>query len=345
MPHVRVIVAVLLLSAAGAYAQTVPPEFTVTLAETSCFGTCPVYSVRIDATGNVTYDGQRHVRVSGRQQALAPIANVAALLETVERIKFFDLEDSYRSIKTADGNQMIVTDLPSTFVTVTLGKRTKRIEDYIGTPEALRTFERQIIDATRVRRWVRVDGTEVRERFSSGLRPSETEAFAMMSEALTYDDVDVIQALVDNGVDPNGSPSGSPLLLDARSVSAARVLLAAGADLGRLRSRSQGLLQKFSYMQADLAEILIAGVTKVDAPLNKDGRTALWAAACNGNIGVVNLLLAAGANPAARGNNKSAIECAVEQKAEEQRFPPFGRLPYVRDFDAVVAVMQQRLQQ
>jgi ankyrin repeat protein len=158
--------------------------------------------------------------------------------------------------------------------------------------------------------------------------------------------VDVIQALLDNGVDANGFPSGSPPLLEVQSVAAAKVLLAAGADLSRLRSQSRNLLRNLWYLPADLAQILIPAAANVDEPLERDGRTALWGAACNGHIGLVNLLLGAGANPAARGNNLTAIECALASKTGDQRSrSPFRSFRYTRDFDAVVAVLQERLKQ
>jgi hypothetical protein len=59
--------------------QTVPDDFVISLERTSCFGECPVYSVTIDAKGNVTYDGKRFVRVEGRTTDRIPATSVAAL--------------------------------------------------------------------------------------------------------------------------------------------------------------------------------------------------------------------------------------------------------------------------
>ena len=124
--------------------DAVPADTLIRLERTACYGTCPVYSVTIGATGNVTYDGSRHVRVTGRQQARIPVARVAALLDTAERLAFFTLQDHYR---------MMVTDLATTYVTITTSGRTKRIEDYMGAPAGLRELERQIDDAAKTRRF------------------------------------------------------------------------------------------------------------------------------------------------------------------------------------------------
>jgi hypothetical protein len=83
--------------------QTVPDDFVITLARSTCFGECPAYSVAIDAKGDVTYEGKRFVRVEGRQTDRIPVSRVAALAATVNRISFFQLDESYRVIRrTAD---------------------------------------------------------------------------------------------------------------------------------------------------------------------------------------------------------------------------------------------------
>src|SRR3954464_8240611 len=75
--------------------DNIPDDAVIKLERTVCFGECPAYSVTIDAKGNVTYVGDKFVRVAGRQTDRIPPWRVAALLETVARIRFFDLQDKY----------------------------------------------------------------------------------------------------------------------------------------------------------------------------------------------------------------------------------------------------------
>ena len=154
-------VAVVALSASFHASQSTPPavpdDFFITLSRTSCFGPCPIYAVSIDAKGTVKYEGKKFVRVTGVQTDQIPVSRVAELLATVDRIRFFELEDRYRVIRNADGTTTMVTDLPTTFVTVTRGGQTKSIEDYVGAPESLKQFEKQIDEAARTARWVAVD--------------------------------------------------------------------------------------------------------------------------------------------------------------------------------------------
>jgi hypothetical protein len=129
-----------MLAAAGTAPQTpaVPEDVTITLERTACFGTCPVYTVTIDAQGNVVYTGTRFVRVIGQKTGRAPVARVAAILKLAETIRFFDLNDRYLEIRHPDGSMSTVTDLPTTFVAITQAGSSNRIEDYVGAPEGLK---------------------------------------------------------------------------------------------------------------------------------------------------------------------------------------------------------------
>jgi hypothetical protein len=131
---------------AVAQPEAIPADLLIKLERTACLGNCPVYSVTLDAQGNVTYEGARFVSVEGRQTDRIPTSAVVALLATATRIGFYDLRDSYRAP---------ISDLPTSFVTMTANGRTKRIDDHFGAPPGLKEFERQIDEAARTARWVR----------------------------------------------------------------------------------------------------------------------------------------------------------------------------------------------
>ena len=114
------------LAAIGAAAearapQSVPEDFVIRIERTPCYLQCPVYSVTIDAHGDVTYKGTRFVRTKGRQVDRILVSRVAELYEATQRIGVFDLRDQYRLVHTADGSGAVVMDLPGTIVTVTAG--------------------------------------------------------------------------------------------------------------------------------------------------------------------------------------------------------------------------------
>jgi hypothetical protein len=134
--------------------QSVPEDFVIRIERTPCYLQCPVYSVTIDAHGDVTYEGTRFVRTKGRQVDRVLVSRVAELYEASQRIGVFDLRDQYRLVRAADGSGAAVMDLPGTIVTVTAGGRTKRIEDYFGAPGSLKELERHVEEIARTSRWV-----------------------------------------------------------------------------------------------------------------------------------------------------------------------------------------------
>jgi len=137
-----------------------PADAQIQLRRTSCFGACPVYTVTIDARGEVTYVGEKFVRVVGRQTAHIDPSVVAKLLARAESIRFFELLDAYREIHNPDGSVTTVTDLPTTIITIRANGRTKSVEDYLAAPDALKGFEREIDEAAGTKRWTLGDGAK-----------------------------------------------------------------------------------------------------------------------------------------------------------------------------------------
>lgn len=76
--------ALLLTSCAGsASPQPIVPS-RIEIAETGCFGTCPVYEVSIDKAGGVAYNGRQYVAVLGEKTLMRSPSSydeVARLLE------------------------------------------------------------------------------------------------------------------------------------------------------------------------------------------------------------------------------------------------------------------------
>ena len=205
-------------------AQGVPDDFVIKLERTECYGECPVYSVSIDARGNVTYEGTKFVWVLRRQTDRIQVSRVATLLATAERIGFFDLHDNYNTISNPDGTWTFLTDLPTAFVTVTRGGRSKRVRDYLGAPEALKELEHLIDDTAGTKRWIRLDAQTLQQLVRDGWLPSRRTRTELLRKALQGDEVDMVKALLGIGADPNAASSrGKTPLRTVRSAAAARV--------------------------------------------------------------------------------------------------------------------------
>ena len=165
-PRGTLLVAGALASACARGAPDVPaadslptPEFpaagSVSLERGSCYGTCPVYTVSVDRSGAVRFEGRRFVADTGVFTAIAPAARVDSLLAELEAGGFFRLVDRYGMGE--PGCDRYATDLPTVIIEVRVGGRTKRVEhDHgcAGAPAALSAMERRIDEVTGVEQWV-----------------------------------------------------------------------------------------------------------------------------------------------------------------------------------------------
>ena len=126
----------------------------ITLERTACFGSCPVYTISVTPSGQVTFEGRAHVRQLGTATGQIPKQRVDALLVELERAGYFDFASRYAASAPACGRY--VTDLPSAISSATLGGRTKRIEHDHGcgsAPGALLVLEHRIDEVLGSGRW------------------------------------------------------------------------------------------------------------------------------------------------------------------------------------------------
>ena len=265
----------------------VAADVVIRLERTSCFGECPVYTVTVNGEGEVTYDGVRAVRVRGIQTRRVPLARVSSLLDMAERIGFFDLADKY-PVPDRDGTVPVIDDLSTVFVSITRDGRSKRIEDLVGAPERLKELERQIDDVAGTRRWIRVDTPTLQQLVRDGA-VTVNERAALLRQALEHDELDVVKGLIDIGTDPNGAYFGTntPALMLVQPVSAAKLLLAAGANPNYKNDNGGTPLSWSTNLTADIAEAPLNAGARVDEPVDASGGTALGLrVACGLGIGV-----------------------------------------------------------
>jgi len=143
---IAVLVAIGSVSGAAQNAA-LPSDLLIKLERTACYGSCPVYSLTIDAKGTVSFSSTRADGKAVQHTDRVAISEVAAVLATARRIGFFEMRDSYRAM---------ITDLPTTFVTITADGQTKRIEDYFSAPRELKELENLIDEVGRTQRWLKM---------------------------------------------------------------------------------------------------------------------------------------------------------------------------------------------
>lgn len=121
-----------------------------------CFGTCPVYSVTLNGSGAVLFEGRRFVADTGVSTGRVPPARVDSLLAELAAGGYFDWADRYAAGE--PGCERYATDLPLVVTEVRAAGRSKRIEHDHGcmeAPEALTALEERIDSVAGVARWIR----------------------------------------------------------------------------------------------------------------------------------------------------------------------------------------------
>jgi len=177
----------------------------ITLQRTPCFGTCPEYTVTLRDDGTVTYTGRQFVRVPGNHTWKIDAAAVRALAREMEAAGFFDLQDSYSAL---------MTDNPTTYTTLKIGNRTKKIQDYVSGPPKLKDIEARIDEVSGVKKYVAPEGR--------------------LLDAARIGDADAVRSLLAEGANVKvADEDGVTLVMRAAAAGNAetvRLLLAAGAD-------------------------------------------------------------------------------------------------------------------
>jgi membrane dipeptidase len=212
--------------------QPAAAPIEITIERSACFGMCPDYKVTIRGDGTVTYEGHQFVRVSGTHTWKIDPAAVAALAAEMQQAGYFDLQDSYEAR---------VTDNPTTWTSLTIGGRTKRIKDYVAGPAKLKEIEAKIDDVSGAKAYVSVNGKVIADRQKTGWRATTAEAADWLWRAAAEGDAPVVQALLSAGADAKAvrPDDGVTLVMQAAASGdpeSVRVLIAAGADPG-LRDR------------------------------------------------------------------------------------------------------------
>ncbi len=106
-----------------------------TLRKTNCRGKCPVYLLEIYKSGQMKLKGSKNIDKIGEYKNTISKDELNTLIKEFEQADFFSFKDEYVAK---------ITDLPTTYISYSTGKKTKKIRDYHGSPEVLKNLEKKL---------------------------------------------------------------------------------------------------------------------------------------------------------------------------------------------------------
>ncbi|MFC2014210.1 DUF6438 domain-containing protein, partial [Chloroflexota bacterium] len=113
-------------------------------------GVCPEYKLTVYGSGTVVYEGKRFVRIEGKRTISISKEKVRQLLSEFKRIDYFSLNDSYE--------ELMATDMPSAFTSLTVDGKTKIVRHYHGdlsAPKELTGLENKIDEIVNSNQWIK----------------------------------------------------------------------------------------------------------------------------------------------------------------------------------------------
>ena len=129
-----ILVSALYVSCAGPKTIT-EEDLLIEMKRTPCYGLCPVYTARIAKNGKGLFEGVENVEKIGKFSFSLSRDELAELDRAFDNAAFYQLKNIYN----AD-----VSDLPTTYLTYNRDGRRKKIMDYYGAPDELRSLENRI---------------------------------------------------------------------------------------------------------------------------------------------------------------------------------------------------------
>jgi ankyrin repeat protein len=258
----------------------------ITLARTSCFGTCPSYTVEVRGDGSVLYEGRSYVAFTGTHRGLVPQSNVIELVKLFEKADYYSLQNGYTAS---------VTDSPTQTTAISIDGRQKQVEDYVGLsagmPLAVSQLENAIDRLSGSERWVHGNSETMAALETEHWDFKSKDAFAALARAAEYGNADVVRDLAQAGAPLSGTrgragytliAGDAPLEIAAfrGDLAMVRALLQAGAG-SNPRALAAALVNAAGSGNINVLQLLLengAPITSRDAR----GRTVLMAAAASG---------------------------------------------------------------
>jgi len=142
-----------------------PRQIVVTLERRQCMGSCPAYRIKIDGAGEVEYEGQALVKITGTRKTTIRQEEALHIVDELLRVRFFDAPAAYDdrrdSITSHNGRLTlgsgVITDQPSVFLGLQIGSDAKRVRLSYTAPKEVAAIADLIDQTVRIEQWIGID--------------------------------------------------------------------------------------------------------------------------------------------------------------------------------------------
>jgi len=129
----------------------------ITLERTGCYGTCPIYKLKIYDDGKVEYEGTEFVKRKGKAESRITTDALQDLAREFEKIDYFKLDDNYGGESRNCPESW--TDYPTAITSLNWKDQKKTVRHYHGCRgsavlEQLTALEDKIDKTVNTKRWI-----------------------------------------------------------------------------------------------------------------------------------------------------------------------------------------------
>lgn len=246
-------------------------KIAITLESTYCYGSCPSYKVTI-TNDKVQFEGTGNVAAEGKYIAAVNAKAVQKLAAKFIAADFYSMDKSYRSM---------VTDQSTTFLSISIDGREKKVEDYVGKsvgmPDVIEDLERQVDQLAGTSRWIEGAAGLVAALQAEKFNFRSLQGQALLKAAAGRGQIATVREFLKAGVPLTTLPA-----------------LKKQGSYGGGRVDDEGWLTSASRSPQILGIFIDAGASEKD---QRDKNTALSESASTGNLEAARMLIAYGANP------------------------------------------------
>lgn len=142
---ILLLITIFLLTDCNSLKKIEGKEPVFSLQKTACYGTCPVYELKIYKNRTATLKAEEFLDIKGNYYTKLDKKTFLNLVETFEESSFFEFKNNY------DGK---MSDFPTTITSFNNGKKSKTIRNYFGAPEELKELEKLLSELVKSEKWV-----------------------------------------------------------------------------------------------------------------------------------------------------------------------------------------------